>query len=170
MLNLFSEMATLLVLLLGCLVGALGEDQQLGMVSSPPPPYDDIRTTVEPSQSTKWPIVEPETEQPAIIENVTDRSDNSSSEPEKRPDNYFDLLIFTQHWPYTTCLDWEEKRHGSCSEIGDKLNISILKYFLTGNPTWSVHGLWPTQFHKIGKENHRIYDQMLHCQHVGILS
>jgi len=128
-------MATLLVLLLGCLVGALGEDHQLGMISSPPPPYHDIRTTVEPSQSTKWPIVEPETEQPAIIENVTDRSDNSSSEPEKRPDNYFDLLIFTQHWPYTTCLDWEEKRHGSCSEIG--------------NPTWSVHGLWPTQFHRI---------------------
>ena len=127
MLNLFSEMATLLVLLLGCLVGALGEDHQLveGMISSPPPPYHDIRTTVEPSQSTKWPIVEPETEQPAIIENVTDRSDNSTSEPEKRPDNYFDLLIFTQHWPYTTCLDWEEKRHGSCSEIGDKLNISI---------------------------------------------
>ena len=70
MLNLFSEMATLLVLLLGCLVGALGEDHQLlGMISSPPPPYHDIRTTVEPSQTTKWPIVEPETEQPAIIEN-----------------------------------------------------------------------------------------------------
>ena len=34
-------------------------------------------------------------------------------------DNHFDLLIFTQHWPYTTCLDWEEKRHGSCSKIGD---------------------------------------------------
>ena len=113
MFNLFSEMATLLVLLLGCLVGALGEEDH------------QLRTTVEPFQSTKWPIVEPETEQPAIIENVTDRSDNSTSEPEKRPDNDFDLLIFTQHWPYTTCLDWEEKRHGSCSEIGDKLNISI---------------------------------------------
>ena len=112
MFNLFSEMATLLVLLLGCLVGALGEDHQL-------------RTTVEPFQSTKWPIEEPETEQPAIIENVTDSSNNSAPEPEKRPDNYFDLLIFTQHWPYTTCLDWEEKRHGSCSEIGDELNISI---------------------------------------------
>ena len=111
MLNLFSEMATLLVLLLGSLLGTLGENHQLG-------------TTMGPFQSTKWPIEEPETEQPAIIENVTDGSDNSASEPEKRPDNYFDLLIFTQHWPYTTCLDWEEKRHGSCSEIGDKLNIS----------------------------------------------
>jgi len=54
---------------------------------------------------------------------------------ERRRDNHFDLLVFTQHWPYTTCLDWEEKRHGSCSKIG--------------RPAWSVHGLWPTQFHRI---------------------
>merc|ERR1719204_848638 len=99
----------------------------MGNPSHPPGEDHQLRTTVEHSQSTKWPIVEPETEQPAVIENVTDRSDNSSSEPKKRPDNDFDLLIFTQHWPYTTCLDWEEKRHGSCSEIGDKLNISILE-------------------------------------------
>ena len=118
MLHLFSEMATLLVLLLSCLLGGLGA------LPSIPGEEDQLRTTVEPFQSTKWPLVEPETEQPAIIENVTDSSDNSAPEPEKRPDNYFDLLIFTQHWPYTTCLDWEEKRHGSCSEIGDKLNIS----------------------------------------------
>ena len=118
MFNLFSEMATLLVLLLSCLLGGLGA------LPSIPGEEDQLRTTVEPFQSTKWPLVEPETEQPAIIENVTDSSDNSAPEPEKRPDNYFDLLIFTQHWPYTTCLDWEEKRHGSCSEIGDKLNIS----------------------------------------------
>lgn len=50
-------------------------------------------------------------------------------------DNHFDLLVFTQHWPYTTCLDWEEKRHGGCKKI-DKAN-------------WTVHGLWPTQLHKI---------------------
>jgi len=54
---------------------------------------------------------------------------------QQKADNHFDLLIFTQHWPYTTCLDWEEKRHGSCSRIG--------------RSAWSVHGLWPTQFHKI---------------------
>jgi len=56
-------------------------------------------------------------------------------ERRRHGDNHFDLLIFTQHWPYTTCLDWEEKRHGSCSKID--------------RPAWSVHGLWPTQFHKI---------------------
>ena len=40
-------------------------------------------------------------------------------ERRRHADNHFDLLIFTQHWPYTTCLDWEEKRHGSCSKIGE---------------------------------------------------
>lgn len=50
-------------------------------------------------------------------------------------DNHFDLLIFTQHWPYTTCLDWEEKRHGGCRKIGEA--------------KWTVHGLWPTQLHKM---------------------
>jgi len=53
----------------------------------------------------------------------------------QQKDNSFDLLIFTQHWPFTTCLDWEETRHGSCKKIE--------------NPKWTVHGLWPTQLHKI---------------------
>jgi len=70
--------------------------------------------------------------------NVADQDDNRlvvDGERRRHADNHFDLLIFTQHWPYTTCLDWEEKRHGSCSKIG--------------RPAWSVHGLWPTQFHRI---------------------
>ena len=54
--------------------------------------------------------------------NVTDQDDNRlvvDGERRRHADNHFDLLIFTQHWPYTTCLDWEEKRHGSCSNIGE---------------------------------------------------
>jgi len=54
--------------------------------------------------------------------------------PSTKHDNHFDLFVFTQHWPYTSCLDWE-KKHGSCRN-----NM---------RPAWSVHGLWPTQFHKI---------------------
>ena len=86
----------------------------------------------------------------------------------QKPDNHFDLLIFTQHWPYTTCLDWEEKRHGSCSKIGEdpgtdrfyQCNLILeltnstnatLIHGISGRSAWSVHGLWPTQFHKIGK-------------------
>eukprot|EP00088_Acartia_fossae_P009949 TRINITY_DN14876_c0_g1_i1.p1 TRINITY_DN14876_c0_g1~~TRINITY_DN14876_c0_g1_i1.p1 ORF type:complete len:307 (+),score=55.20 TRINITY_DN14876_c0_g1_i1:72-992(+) len=50
--------------------------------------------------------------------------------------NYFDVFVFTQHWPFTTCIDWEKRSNkNSCSRIHDK--------------EWSVHGLWPTQFGRI---------------------
>jgi len=60
--------------------------------------------------------------------------DHYNKHDKNHHDNHFDLLIFTQHWPYTTCLDWEEKRHGGCTKID--------------RPSWTVHGIWPTQFHK----------------------
>lgn len=50
--------------------------------------------------------------------------------------NSFDIFIFTQHWPITTCIDWESKdKKNGCTAIAV--------------PTFTVHGLWPTQFHKI---------------------
>jgi len=51
-------------------------------------------------------------------------------------DYRIDLLVLTQHWPYTTCLDWQEKQHGGCRKIQED--------------TWTVRGLWPTN--KISKE------------------
>ena len=55
------------------------------------------------------------------LDKVTTQEDSEVLGVERRhhADNHFDVLIFTQHWPYTTCLDWEEKRHGSCSKIGE---------------------------------------------------
>jgi len=50
-------------------------------------------------------------------------------------DNSFDIYIFTLHWPYTTCFDWKEKRHGQCARIE--------------SPSWSVHGMWPTRMGEI---------------------
>ena len=56
------------------------------------------------------------------LDRVADEEDGRVVGGERRhhADNHFDLLIFTQHWPYTTCLDWEEKRHGTCSKIGEE--------------------------------------------------
>ena len=57
------------------------------------------------------------------LDRVVDEEDGSrvvEGERRHHADNHFDLLIFTQHWPYTTCLDWEEKRHGTCSKIGEE--------------------------------------------------
>jgi len=54
----------------------------------------------------------------------------------KKNDHHFDILIFTQHWPYTTCIDWEHRSNrNTCTKIKGE--------------QWSVHGLWPTQFGKI---------------------
>ena len=57
------------------------------------------------------------------LDRVVDEEDGSrvvEGERRHHADNHFDLLIFTQHWPYTTCLEWEEKRHGTCSKIGEE--------------------------------------------------
>ena len=32
--------------------------------------------------------------------------------------NDFDIYIFTMHWPYTTCMDWERGRGHQCADIG----------------------------------------------------
>uniref|UniRef100_A0ABD2X8D2 Uncharacterized protein n=1 Tax=Trichogramma kaykai TaxID=54128 RepID=A0ABD2X8D2_9HYME len=49
----------------------------------------------------------------------------------------YDLLIFTQSWPPTSCYEWEEKspKH-ECN--------------LPPNEEWSIHGIWPTQNHTMG--------------------
>ena len=59
----------------------------------------------------------------------------SSLERHHHHDGHFDILIFTQHWPYTTCIDWENRsRFNTCSRIC--------------RTAWTVHGLWPTQLGK----------------------
>ena len=36
-----------------------------------------------------------------------------------KKDTSFDILILTQHWPYTTCRDWEERStHNTCTHLG----------------------------------------------------
>ncbi|XP_034187745.1 ribonuclease Oy [Osmia lignaria lignaria] len=54
--------------------------------------------------------------------------------------NDFDLLIFTQHWPPTVCYKW-------------KTNSASHKcYFPKEKDEWSIHGLWPSQLHKLGPQ------------------
>jgi len=67
----------------------------------------------------------------AIFVSLVDADDQKT-----KKDHHFDLLVFTQHWPHTTCLDWEERRTGNkCTKIS--------------HANWTVHGLWPTQYGKI---------------------
>lgn len=55
----------------------------------------------------------------------------------RRSDN-FDVLIYTQSWPNTVCLLWEEKT---------KSNIC---YLPKDNQTWTIHGIWPSKLGTLG--------------------
>uniref|UniRef100_A0A0A9Z961 Ribonuclease Oy n=1 Tax=Lygus hesperus TaxID=30085 RepID=A0A0A9Z961_LYGHE len=53
-------------------------------------------------------------------------------------DNSWDVYIFTQNWPASVCLAWEEKGKGHmCMPSGNKTS-------------WTIHGIWPTKFGEIG--------------------
>jgi ribonuclease T2 len=55
-----------------------------------------------------------------------------------RKDTNFDVLIFTQHWPYTVCSQWMEEKKGNECALPKAKN------------SWTIHGIWPTQYHTIG--------------------
>ncbi|GLH11562.1 Ribonuclease Oy, partial [Gryllus bimaculatus] len=49
----------------------------------------------------------------------------------------WDILIFTQHWPITVCMQWKEaQEHHSCKILPEN--------------TWTIHGIWPTKVGTIG--------------------
>lgn len=54
-------------------------------------------------------------------------------------DNHaFDLLIFTQQWPVTTCIEWmESSKEHTCLLPSPK-------------EIWTIHGVWPTRFGTLG--------------------
>lgn len=52
-------------------------------------------------------------------------------------DNRFDVLVFTQRWPITGCLEWMEKKDENVCLMPSQHDI------------WIIHGVWPTQYGKI---------------------
>jgi len=68
------------------------------------------------------------------VSNITSEIEHHHDRHHHKHDNHFDVLILTQHWPYTTCMEWEERK-GGCRKIE--------------RAAWSVHGLWPTQIGRI---------------------
>ncbi|XP_054261825.1 ribonuclease Oy-like [Macrosteles quadrilineatus] len=53
--------------------------------------------------------------------------------------NEWDLLIFTQRWPNTVCMEWEETSptNHTCALPKQK-------------DIWTIHGIWPTKLGTIG--------------------
>ncbi|XP_017879108.1 ribonuclease Oy [Ceratina calcarata] len=52
----------------------------------------------------------------------------------------FDVLIFTQHWPQTVCYTWQESSE------------SHVCHLPKDRDEWTIHGLWPSQYHKLGPQ------------------
>ena len=50
--------------------------------------------------------------------------------------NGFDVLIFTQLWPQTVCLDLRQTSNSSYCNLPKE-------------EKWTIHGIWPTQYHKL---------------------
>lgn len=50
----------------------------------------------------------------------------------------WDLLIFTQSWPATVCIEWKEH---------DRTHTCNLP---TNKDSWTIHGIWPTKLGTIG--------------------
>jgi len=69
-----------------------------------------------------------------VLKNVSSEAELGHHKHDHKHDNHFDVLILTQHWPYTTCMEWEDRK-GGCRKIERAM--------------WTVHGLWPTQIGRI---------------------
>ncbi|KAH8398408.1 hypothetical protein KR215_012199, partial [Drosophila sulfurigaster] len=60
------------------------------------------------------------------------------NELERRNDHEWDVLIFTQQWPVTTCYHWREQNPSHECVLPQQKEF------------WTIHGIWPTKFERIG--------------------
>lgn len=67
---------------------------------------------------------------------------NSSEAPDVKfvrgDDHDFDVLIFTQRWPITFCVEWMETNPDHICVLPSQKDV------------WVIHGIWPTHFGSIG--------------------
>ncbi|KAH8300459.1 hypothetical protein KR018_006857, partial [Drosophila ironensis] len=56
----------------------------------------------------------------------------------RRQDHEWDVLIFTQQWPVTTCYHWREENPDQECALPQKKEF------------WTIHGIWPTKYQQIG--------------------
>lgn len=64
--------------------------------------------------------------------------DDNISNHHAQQNNSFDFLMFTQLWPITSCLTWEDRGLNYTCTIDDSAK------------QWTIHGIWPTSNGKIG--------------------
>ena len=102
-------------------------------------------------------------------ENITN---SSPTKTRKSHDHHFDFLMFTQLWPISNCIDWEERGSGHTCSLNGKSSLSLMikfldillcsfpewffwmliceQFYISDDFEWTVHGIWPTTKHKKG--------------------
>lgn len=60
--------------------------------------------------------------------------------PHLRAAGDWDILIFTQRWPNTVCMTWEEQSPGHSCNLPKTPHL------------WTIHGIWPSKFGQIGPQ------------------
>ena len=58
-------------------------------------------------------------------ENITN---SSPTKTRKSHDHHFDFLMFTQLWPISNCIDWEERGSGHTCSLNGKSSLSCLSF------------------------------------------
>lgn len=67
-----------------------------------------------------------------------DEDDDGDSNTNETASHDWDLLIFTQSWPVTTCFHWKEENKNHECNLPTKKEI------------WTIHGIWPTKLDTFG--------------------
>ncbi|KAJ8913605.1 hypothetical protein NQ315_013427 [Exocentrus adspersus] len=52
---------------------------------------------------------------------------------EPTPYHDWDYIVYSQRWPITACIDWQEEKEGNTCNLPDDKTM------------WTIHGLWPTK-------------------------
>ena len=56
--------------------------------------------------------------------------DIAYAKTQKSHDHHFDFLMFTQLWPISNCIDWEERGSGHTCSLNGKSSLSLMIQFL----------------------------------------
>lgn len=74
---------------------------------------------------------------PLILVIISFVHEGSSWLGDRNQDNYFDFIIFTQHWPNTVCKEWKQANKDHRCNLPSSLE-------------WTIHGIWPTKNETLG--------------------
>ncbi|XP_037933658.1 ribonuclease Oy [Teleopsis dalmanni] len=110
--------------------------QLLSVISSAIP--EKIDSSEESETKSKSQFDSDEFFLPEYEDDIDFDLDVKGSKSMESADNEWDVLIFTQQWPVTTCYHWREEDKSHECKLPDNKEF------------WTIHGIWPTKLGQIG--------------------